>query len=106
MSQLGDKARELITAYQVRTGLSCGQIGRLVGLSYQTGAQFMSNCYPHNEEPIARRFIAWIEANPPEVPEIPGNLYQTENVKMLNAQIDRALEGEHSLIYGSPGTQK
>lgn len=106
MTALGDRARELVAGYQARTGLSRGQVGALVGLAYQTMSQFASNCYPHDEDPIARRIIAWIEANPPEIPAPPGKLYDTANVRLLRAQISRALAGEHSLIYGSPGTQK
>jgi len=103
---IGDEARELLRAYQARTGLSTGSIGALVGYAKQTMVQFASNCYPANEDPIACRLVAWIQTNPPQVPEVPGKLYQTENVRVLNRQVDRALAGEHSLIYGSPGTQK
>ena len=105
-TQLGDQARELIRGYQARTGLSTGQIGKLMGIAFQTMTQFMTDNYPHDEEPLARRIIDWMEKNPPEIPEVIGRLYPTKNVAMLDAQIEAAWRGEVSLIYGPPGTQK
>jgi DNA transposition AAA+ family ATPase len=102
----GDEARDLLRAYQARTGLSIGNIGALMGYAKQTLTQFAANCYPANEQPIALRIKAWIGANPPEITVPEGRLYRTRNVRILEEQIARAREGEHSLIYGPPGTQK
>lgn len=103
---LGEQARETVRAYQARTGLSPGQIGRLVGCAHQTMKQFMADCYPYPEEALARQIVKWLEENPPDVPDVEGKLYVTENVRILDRQIEAARDGELSLIYGSPGTQK
>lgn len=103
---VGQQAREMVRAYQTRTGLSTGQVGRLAGVAHQTVSQFMADCYPHQEESLARQLIKALEANPPEVPDVEGKLYLTENVRILDRQLEQACEGELSLIYGSPGTQK
>lgn len=100
------QVREQVRAYQARTGLSTGQIGRLAGLAYQTMSQFMADCYPHDEEPLAGRLAKALEENPPEIADVEGKLYSTGNVCILDEQLDAAREGALSLIYGSPGTQK
>jgi len=105
-TQLGNEARSLIRGYQARTGLTGGQLGHLVRCAFQTMGQFTSDNYPHDEDPLARRIIDWIEKNPPEIPAIDGRLYATKNVAVLNTQIEAAWRGEVSLIYGPPGTQK
>jgi DNA transposition AAA+ family ATPase len=102
----GDRAREMVRGYSARTGLSFGQIGRLIGVACQTMHQFVANCYPHDEDPLSKRLIAWLEANPAEVEDVAGKLYVTENVRLLDRQLSAADEGELSLIYGGPGTQK
>jgi len=106
MSAAGAQARELVRAYQARTGLSIGQVGRIAGLAFQTMRQFMADCYPHPEESLAQQLIQAVEQNPPEVPDVEGKLYLTENVRILDQQLDSARDGALSLIYGSPGTQK
>jgi DNA transposition AAA+ family ATPase len=68
--------------------------------------QFMSGCYPHNELPIAGDIIKQIEANPPEVPDVRGKLYDTGNVRILDEQLEAAAQGALCLVYGAPGTQK
>lgn len=100
------QARETVRAYQARTGLSTGHVGRLAGVAFQTIKQFMADCYPHQEESLARQLIKAIEENPPEIPDVEGKLYLTENVRILDQQLDAARDGALSLIYGSPGTQK
>jgi type II secretory pathway predicted ATPase ExeA len=105
-TQLGNEARSLIRGYQARTGLSSGQLAHFMGIAFQTMVQFTTDNYPHDEDPLARRIIDWVEKNPPEIPPIEGRLYPTRNVALLNAQIEAAWRGEVSLIYGPPGTQK
>jgi len=105
-TQLGEQARELIRGYQSRTGLSHGQIGNLMGCAFQTMAQFMSDYYPHDEGPLARRVIDWIENNAPEIPEVAGRLHSTKNTALLDEAIEAAFRGEVTLGYGPPGTQK
>lgn len=105
-TQLGNEARSLTRGYQARTGLSSGQLGSLMGIAFQTMVQFTTDNYPHDEDPLARRIIDWVEKNPPEIPAVDGRLYPTKNVALLNAQIEAAWRGEVSLIYGPPGTQK
>ena len=100
------QARELVRAYQARTGLSTGHVGRLAGVAFQTMKQFMTDCYPHQEESLARQLIQAVEANPPQIPDVEGKLYTTENVRILDRQIEAARDGALSLVYGSPGTQK
>jgi DNA transposition AAA+ family ATPase len=68
--------------------------------------QFMAGCYPHNELPLAADIIKQIEANPPEVPDVRGKLYDTGNVRILDEQLGAAAQGALCLIYGAPGTQK
>jgi DNA transposition AAA+ family ATPase len=105
-SDLGNRAREMVRGYSARTGLSFGQIGREAGLAYQTAHQFMADCYPHDEAKLAQCLMDWVEAHPAEVEDVPGKLYLTENVRVLDRQLAAADEGELSLIYGGPGTQK
>ena len=54
---LGEEAREKLRAYMARTGLSIGQVGRLAGCAYQTMKQFASDCYPYDENSMARQVI-------------------------------------------------
>jgi type II secretory pathway predicted ATPase ExeA/lambda repressor-like predicted transcriptional regulator len=103
---LGDEAREKALAYQSRTGLSIGAIAALAGYAPQTMKQFMSGSYPHNELPVAKQVIKGIEANPPEIPDVRGKLYETTNVHILDEQLEATAQGALSLIYGAPGTQK
>jgi len=103
---LGEEAREKVRAYQARTGLSVGQVGRLAGYAYQTLVQFMADCYPNPDNSIARQVMKALEENPPEVIDVEGRLYTTHNVRILDRQLQAAREGALSLIYGSPGTQK
>lgn len=103
---LGEEAREKVRAYQARTGLSIGQVGRLAGYAHQTMQQFVSACLPDPENSIARQVMKVLEDNPPEVADVEGRLYTTHNVRILDRQLQAAREGELSLIYGSPGTQK
>ncbi len=103
---LGDDAREKVRAYQARTGLSIGQVGRLAGYANQTMKQFVAACYPHSENSMARQVMKALEENPPEVQDVEGRLYTTHNVRILDRQLQAAREGALSLIYGSPGTQK
>ncbi len=103
---LGNEAREMVTSYGSRTGLSMGQVAREAGVGWQTVRQFMADCYPHNEDSIATTLIKWVKSNPPEIDDVEGKLYPTENVKVLDQQIAAAWEGGVSLIYGPPGTQK
>ena len=103
---LGDEAREKVRAYQARTGLSIGQVGRLAGFAHQTMKQFMAACYTYPENSMARQVMKALEENPPEVQDVEGRLYTTHNVRILDRQLQAAREGALSLIYGSPGTQK
>lgn len=103
---LGQEAREKVRAYRARTGLSIGQVGRLAGCGYQTMKQFAYDCYPYDENSMARQVIKALEENPPEVEDVEGKLYTTQNVRILDRQLQAAREGDLSLIYGSPGTQK
>ena len=47
-----------------------------------------------------------LEENLPEVADVEGRLYTTQNVRILDRQLQAAREGALSLVYGSPGTQK
>ena len=103
---LGEEAREKVRAYQARTGLSVGQVGRLAGFAHQTMMQFMADRYPNPDNSIARQITKALEENSPEVADVEGRLYTTHNVRILDRQLQAAREGALSLIYGSPGTQK
>lgn len=103
---IGDKAREVVRAYQARTGLSVGQVGRLAGCAHQTIRQFMADCYHYSEESLATQLIKSLEENPPEIADVEGKLYYTKNVRILDERLQAARDGELSLVYGSPGTQK
>lgn len=103
---LAERAREMVRGYQARTGLSIGQIGRIASCAHQTITQFMADCYAHHEEPLARQLLKALEENPPEIPDVEGKLYTTENVRILDEQLEAAGDSALSLIYGAPGTQK
>lgn len=104
------QVREQVRAYQARTGLSTGQVGLLAGVAYQTMSQFMACYKPYDDDKVAAslagQILKGLEENQPQVPDVEGALYSTGNVRILDQQLDAAREGEHSLIYGSPGTQK
>ncbi len=74
---LGEEAREKVRAYQARTGLSVGQVGRLAGFAHQTMMQFMADRYPNPDNSIARQITKALEENPPEVADVEGRLYTT-----------------------------
>lgn len=103
---LADETRQMVRAYQARTGISIGQIGRIAGCAFQTIKQFMAGCYPHPDESLARQIRKALEKNPPEIADVEGKLYRTDNVRILDEQLEAAREGALSLIYGPPGTQK
>jgi hypothetical protein len=48
-----------------------------MGIAFQTMVQFTTDNYPHDEDPLARRIIDWVEKNPPEIPAVDGRLYPT-----------------------------
>lgn len=104
-----DQAREALRQYQMRTGLSVGQIALRMGYSRRSLIQFASYArYGDGEgRETARRAIEFIKANPPEAPELPGaRLYDTENVRLIDREISNARRGHFTLVYGPAGTQK
>jgi DNA transposition AAA+ family ATPase len=105
---LRDEARSAVLAYQNRTGLNLRQLAGRLGYAYQTLKQFVSETKygDGNGDATARMILTFIALHPPERPALPGRLYSTENVRILDEMIAQALGGAIVLAYGPPGTQK
>ena len=105
---LRDEARSKLMAYQGRTGLSLGQVAIRMGMARRSVVQFASSArYGGGDgEQTAKNILAFIEEHPPHAPKLPGRLYLTENVRIIDEMIESAREGLWSLIYGPPATQK
>jgi DNA transposition AAA+ family ATPase len=104
-----EEAREALRLYQMRTGLSVGQIALRMGYARRSLIQYATRARygDGNGAETARRIIDFIRANPPEAPEFPGTkLYDTENVRMIDREIVNAQRGHFTLVYGPAGTQK
>lgn len=104
-----EEACEALRLYRMRTGLSVGEIALRMGYARRSLIQYVSRGRygDGNGVETARRVFDFIKANPPEAPEFPGpNLYDTENVRVIDRQIANARRGHFTLVYGAAGTQK
>jgi Cdc6-like AAA superfamily ATPase len=104
-----DAARENLRLYQMRTGLSLGEIAVRMGMARHSLMQFNSaGRYGGSGDgaETAKRIECFIDSNPPEAPDLPGKIYMTENVRIIDRAIRKVQAGHWVLIYGAPATQK
>ena len=104
-----EEAREALRLYQMRTGLSVGQIAVRMGYARRSLIQYASRAQYGSGDgaDAAQRIIDFIQANPPEAPAFPGEkLYPTENMRVIDREIANARCGHFTLVYGPAGTQK
>ena len=90
-----EEARKQILAYQARTGLTAGQLAMRMGYARRSMTQFVSTAkYGDSDcEETARNVLAYIAEHPPRSPRLPGKLWPTENVRIIDAMIARARRG-------------
>lgn len=104
-----EEACEAFRLYRMRTGLSVGDIAVRMGYARRSLIQYVSRAQYGDGAgaETARRLLDFFKANPPEAPEFPGpNLYDTENVRVIDREIANARRGHFTLVYGPAGTQK
>lgn len=103
-----DEAREDLRNYMARQALTLGEIADRMGMARRSLLQFYSTARygDGNGTQTAERIRRFIKDNPPEAPESPGLLHQTENVRIIDEVIAKVQRGRWGLIYGPPGTQK
>jgi DNA transposition AAA+ family ATPase len=103
-----EEAREALQAYLGRTGLSVGQVAMRIGYGRHNLLQFMSKAkYGDGDGSKAAGLIMeFIKANPLESPALPGKLYATRDVKLIDRQLAYVKRGHWALLNGPPGTQK
>jgi len=104
-----EEARDALRQYQMRTGLSLGEIAIRIGYARRSLLQYASSGRygDGNGAEAAGRIMHFIETNPPEAPAFPGDkLYDTENVRVIDREIRNARRGHFTLVYGPAGTQK
>ncbi len=104
-----EEARDAVRQYQMRTGLSLGEIAIRIGYARRSLLQYVSSARygDGNGAEAAGRIMHFIKTNPPEAPAFPGEkLYDTENVRVIDREIANARRGHFTLVYGPAGTQK
>jgi DNA transposition AAA+ family ATPase len=103
-----DSARENLRLYQSRSGLSLGEIANRMGYARRSLLQFVSHAHYGDGDgaETAKRIQTFIDSHPPEAPELPGKIYITENVRIIDRAIRKVQAGHWVLIYGPPATQK
>lgn len=104
-----EEARDALRQYQMRTGLSLGEIAMRIGYARRSLIQYVSSARygDGNGAETAGRIMHFIKTNPPEAPAFPGDkLYNTENVRVIDREIANARRGHFTLVYGPAGTQK
>lgn len=103
-----DEVRREVQLYTRRAGVTLGEIAHQMGYARNSILQFCSQArYGEGEgEGFALKIRAFIKANAPEIPALPGKLYRTKNVAIIDEQISNVQRGHWALVYGPPGTQK
>ena len=105
---LREEARKQVLAYLARTGLTAGQFALRIGYARRSITQFMSSAQYGDSagDETARNLIAYIGEHPPRAPRLPGTLWPTENVRIIDSMIARARRGLWGLVFGPPASQK
>jgi DNA transposition AAA+ family ATPase len=103
-----DEAREALQSYLGRTGLSVGQVAQRIGYGRHPLLQFMSKAkYGDGDgSKAAELILKFIKDNPLDTPALPGKLYSTRDVRLIDRQIEYVKRGHWALVNGPPGTQK
>lgn len=105
------ETRRAILAYQAQAGYGHHAFAERIGYSHVALDHFMAGTYARQAATdIYLRAAAWDYMNRcplQPVLRVPGNLFETENVRRIRQYFDAAVEhGEVCLLYGPPGTQK
>lgn len=103
-----DDVRDRLRVYMSKTGWSIRDIADRSGYAMRTVNQFVSGSrYGDAQgESAARRLAQFMAENPPDLPELPGTLYETEATREMDRLIGHAVCGGWGIVYGPSGAQK
>jgi hypothetical protein len=109
----GERARVLpiLQDYLARTGLTVSDFAHRINYAPQTLGLFANDKYHHvagTHRLLCEAIERYIVENPLRAPQqLMGELYETENVRIIRSTIDKLLKHPVGyLIYGPPGSQK
>jgi DNA transposition AAA+ family ATPase len=108
MSAVREEARQALRIHMSRSQASLSEIASDMGFAHRTMIQFVSGARfgAGGGEPIGRQVLAWLAANRPPAPELPGRLYETEATRQMDELLEHAREGGWGVLYGPSGAQK
>lgn len=103
--------RRLLNDYLARTGLTYTDFGRRINYSEKSLSFFLNGRYESiagTSRQLCAAIYTFIDKNPIGEPtQNEGELYRTENVRLLEKYFHEALNKSQAyFIYGPPGTQK
>src|SRR5271166_6901096 len=106
-----NEVRLQLQDYLARTGMAPPDFARRINYSRQALCFFLNGSYSavsSNDGLIRSAIRDFIAAHPIATPVISsGNLYETENVRLLHKYFYEALDHRRAYyLYGAPGTQK
>jgi len=109
----GERARVLpiLQDYLARTGLTYSDFAPRINYSPATLRMFLDDKYHRiagTHSLLCRAIEQFIHQHPADAPqELMGDLYETENVRIIRSTIDKLLKYPTGyLVYGPPGSQK
>lgn len=109
----GERARVLpiLKDYLARTGLTMSDFAHRINYAPQTLGLFANDQYHHvagTHRLLCEAIERYIVGNPLGAPQqLMGELYETENVRIIRSTIDKLLKHPVGyVIYGPPGSQK
>jgi type II secretory pathway predicted ATPase ExeA len=104
------EARKALHVYISRTGFGLRTVAEFTGYAYQTLRQFSSSGRFGDRdglgEPAARKLLEFFAANPATLPDLPGNLYESEATRTMDAMLASIRRGRWGTLYGPAGAQK
>lgn len=98
--------------YMARSGLTLQQFAHRLGYATSSLKNWLNGCYDSvasHDRMIRARFLDYQATNPIDVDGggVDGQLYETENVRLLREDFYRALDESVIVVrHGNPGTQK
>jgi DNA transposition AAA+ family ATPase len=108
MNAVREEARQALRVHMSRTQASLADIAVDMGFAHRTLVQFISGAQfgTSDGEPLGRQVLAWLEANRPAAPELPGRLYETKGTAQMDELLEYVSEGGWGVLEGPSGGQK
>jgi len=108
MHPLREEARKSIHLYMSKGQVGMSHISDLSGFAVTSLRQFSSiaRLGDSDGEPMARKLLETLNANPLPLPDLPGKLYETRATKQMDALLEEVADGAWGILYGPSGSQK